>query len=236
MAASFAFAGVALVLAWSKSFPLVFAALLVAGYCWIAINSSMNASAQAVLPDWVRSRGMSIYLLVFQGAQAVGAVIWGIMASRWGTPVALSVVAGGLAGGVPLARRWPLVTRPIDVRPSQLAPEPELALELEPTHGPVLITVDYRVPVENADAFRDAMERVGRSHRRTGAERWGLYRDGIDPERFLEAYVVPTWEEHLRQHQERYTRSDALYREEAHKLLKPGTAPKVDHLLFAYDR
>ena len=129
---------------------------------------------------------------------------------------------------------WPLVTRAIDVRPIEMAPDLELPLDPEPTHGPVLITVDYRVPVENADAFREAMERVGRSRQRTGAERWGLYQDGVDTERFLEAYVVPTWEEHLRQHQERYTRSDAMYLEEARKLLKPGTVPKVDHLLFAY--
>ena len=59
LASSLAFGAACLVLAWVRNVPLVAAALLVAGYCWIAINSSMNASAQAVLPDWVRSRGMT---------------------------------------------------------------------------------------------------------------------------------------------------------------------------------
>jgi MFS family permease len=235
IASSLAFGAACLVLAWVRNVPLVAAALLVAGYCWIAINSSMNASAQTVLPDWVRSRGMSIYLLAFQGAQAIGAVIWGVVASIWGTPVALTVVAAGLALGFPIARRWPLSTTAIDVRPSDAWPEPELVIEPDHGHGPVLVTVDYRVPQENADAFRKAMERVGRSRQRTGAERWGLYQDAADPERFFEAYVVPTWEEHMRQHQERTTRSDQTYVEEARRLTKEGSTPKVDHLLFAYD-
>ena len=107
-------------------------------------------------------------------------------------------------------------------------------IELDPRHGPVLVTVSYCVPAENAAAFRDEMERVGRSRRRSGAERWGLYQDGADPERFLEAYVIPTWEEHMRQTQERYTRSDRVYEERARSLVKEGTVPQADHLFFAY--
>jgi hypothetical protein len=109
-----------------------------------------------------------------------------------------------------------------------------LAIDPDPQQGPVLITAEYRVPLENADAFRTSMERVGRSRRRSGAERWGLFQDGADPERWVEAYVVPTWEEHLRQHHERVTRSDQLYEQHARELTEPGTEVKVDHLFFAY--
>lgn len=38
------------------------------------------------------------------------------------------------------------------------------------------------------------------SRLRTGAIRWELYRDGATPNRFVEAYTVLSWEEHLRQH------------------------------------
>ena len=62
--------------------------------------------------------------------------------------------------------------------PSEHGSEPELAIEPEPRQGPVLVTVEYRVPAERAAAFRGAMERVGRSRRRSGAERWGLWQDG----------------------------------------------------------
>jgi MFS family permease len=235
-ASGLAFAGVAAVLAWVPSVPVVAAALLVAGYCWISVNSSLNASAQTVLPDWVRSRGMSLYLLVFQGAQAFGALIWGIVASSWDTRVSLTAVAGGLLLSPLVARRWPLRTRPIDVRLSDWFPEPRLEMQPEPSHGPVLVEVEYEVPPENAEAFREAMERVGRSRRRAGAQRWGLFQDGSHPERFVEAYVVQTWEEHLRQSQERYTRADETYVVEARSLVREGTTPRARHLVFAYNR
>ncbi len=233
---SLAFAVVAFVLAWVTIVPLVALALLAAGYCWISINSSMNASAQIVLPDWVRSRGMSLYLLTFQGAQAIGAVIWGVIASAWDTRVSLTIVAGGLTLAPLLAYRWPLRTRPIDVRLSDWFPEPRLEMRPAPSHGPLLIEVQYEVPPENADAFRTAMERVGRSRRRSGAQRWGLFQDGAHPDRFVEAYVVETWEEHLRQFQERYTRADEMYVQEARALVREGTVPTARHLVFAYNR
>jgi MFS family permease len=233
-AASLAFAGSALVVGWVEFVPLVILALLVTGYCWIAVLSSLNASAQTVLPDWVRSRGMGIYLLVFQGGQAIGAVLWGVIASEGSTDLALTLVAAGLAAGMLVAPRWPLVTTPIDVRPREHWAEPELAIEPGPTDGPVLVTVEYCVPEDRAGAFRKAMERVGRSRRRSGAERWGLFQDGAEPKVFLEAYVVPTWQEHLRQHQERFTRSDQLYLERAREMVEDGTRPRVRHLFFAY--
>jgi hypothetical protein len=56
--------------------------------------------------------------------------------------------------------------------------------------GPVLVSVTYKVPEENAVAFTEAMRNVGRSRRRTGALRWELFRDGSDPTRFVESYLV----------------------------------------------
>lgn len=231
--AGLVFAAVALVLAWVKVEAVVAVALVAGGYAWIAVLSSLNASAQTILPDWVRSRGMSIYLLVFFGGQALGSLVWGLVTRQSDTRVALTIVAAGLAAGVLVARRWPLRSGAIDVRPSQHWQEPVLSMEPDPSHGPVLVTVEYQVPEENADAFQEAMERVGRSRRRSGAERWGVFRDGADPERFVEAYLVATWEEHLRQHQERFTRSDQSYEQRAHELTHPGSEPKVAHLFLA---
>jgi MFS family permease len=229
--AGVAFGGSSLVLAWVEAVPVVALALVVTGYCWIAVLSSLNASIQTVLPEWVRARGMGIYLLVFQGGQALGAAVWGILAARTDTSVSLTVVAAGLALGALVARRWPLRTAAIDVRPSQSWAEPELAIQPEPTQGPVLVTIDYSVPIENWGAFREAMQLVGRSRRRSGAERWGLFQDTSDPDRFTEAFVVPTWVEHLRQMQERLTRSDRAYEERAQALTRDGSEPEVRQML-----
>jgi quinol monooxygenase YgiN len=91
---------------------------------------------------------------------------------------------------------------------------PELALDPEEQSGPVLVTVEYRVLPECVDDFLDAMAYASRSRLRTGALRWGLYRDGAETYRFLELYLVPSWREHVRQHEHRQTVSDRS-REEA---------------------
>jgi hypothetical protein len=109
-----------------------------------------------------------------------------------------------------------------------------MVIDPDPGHGPVLVTVEYRVPEERADAFREAMLPVGRARRRSGGERWGLFQDGADPERFVEVYVVATWEEHLRQHQERVTHTDRLFEERALELTAEASEPRVQHLLWAY--
>jgi MFS family permease len=234
-AAGVAFGVACAVLAWVHVVAVVAVALVVTGFAWIAALSSLNAAAQTVLPDWVRSRGMALYIIVFQGGQAVGALVWGLVVKGADTRVAFSAVAVGLLAGVAAARRWPL--RPpgaIDVRPAQRWPEPDMVIDPDPRHGPVLVQVEYRVPLERADAFREAMQPVGRARRRSGGERWGLFQDGADPERFVEAYVVATWEEHLRQHQERMTQTDRLFEERALELVADGTEPRVEHLLWAY--
>jgi MFS family permease len=233
-AAALAFGLTCAVLAWVHVTVVVAVALVVTGFAWIAALSSLNAAAQTVLPDWVRSRGMALYIIVFQGGQAVGALVWGLVAKQTDTRVAFAAVAVGLLGGVAVARRWRL--RPpgaIDVRTVQAWTEPDMVIEPHPRHGPVLVQVEYRVPLERADAFREAMEPVGRARRRSGGERWGLFQDGVDPERFVEAYLVATWEEHQRQHQERTTRTDRLFEERALELTD-GSEPRVQHLLWAY--
>jgi hypothetical protein len=109
--------------------------------------------------------------------------------------------------------------------------EPHLMLQPDPDEGPILVTAVYRVDEANAAAFTAAMRRVRGSRLRTGATRWGLFRDGADPARFVEVYQVPTWEEHLRQHDGRLTGTDESAEERA-VALAHGPA-EVAHLLPA---
>src|SRR4051794_9702324 len=224
-----------IVLAWVQVVAIVAIALVGAGLAWIGVLSSLNATAQTVLPNWVRARGMAIYLLTFQGGQALGAFAWGLVTQRSGTRLALSVVSGGLLLGLAAARRYRL--RPsgsLDLSPSQHWAEPHLVVDPDPGHGPVLVEVEYRVPEQNRDRFREEMVRVGRARRRTGAQRWHLYQDGADPDRFVETYVVPTWQEHLRQHEERVTKRDREVEERARALASHDGEPRVSHLFSAY--
>ncbi len=95
----------------------------------------------------------------------------------------------------------------------------------------MLVTVTYRVTSANQDAFREAMTWVRRSRLRTGATRWALYRDGAAPDRFVEVYEVPSWQEHLRQHSGRLTGSDQMREERARALV--AEPPRVAHLFPA---
>jgi MFS family permease len=235
--ATLAFVGSCLVLAWVHSVPVVALGLVVAGMAWIAVLSSLNASAQVALPGWVRARGMATYLLVFQGGQAFGSAVWGALASRTSLPTALTTVAIGLTLALLLSsRRHRLATRvDFDMTPSVHWAEPELAGEPEPDR-PILVRTEYRVPAESHEEFREVMRRLGRSRRRTGAERWSLYQDVADPDRFIENYVVRSWEDHLRQHYERLTKLDEAIEQRARSLTADGEEPKTEHLVFAYDR
>lgn len=166
---------------------------------------------------------------MFQGSQAVGAVIWGVIADRSTVTTALLVAAAVLALGALAGLRTPMPnTANLDRMPSAHWPAPQLLLTPDPADGPVLVTLTYRVPEQNAAAFTAAMQPVARSRRRTGALRWELFRDGTDPTRFVESYLVATWAEHLHQHDRRQTGADRTFEERAWQhALEP---PKVAHL------
>jgi quinol monooxygenase YgiN len=122
----------------------------------------------------------------------------------------------------------------MDRTPSAHWPAPQLTVAPEPADGPVLVTLTYRVAEADAVAFSAAMRRVGRSRRRTGALRWELFRDGADPTRFVESYLVGTWAEHLRQHEGRLTGADRRFEELAQRYAQG--APQVAHLFPPPDR
>jgi predicted MFS family arabinose efflux permease len=47
-------------------------ASVIAGMSWIAVLSSLNVSAQVALPEWVRGRGLAMFVTVFFGALSLG--------------------------------------------------------------------------------------------------------------------------------------------------------------------
>jgi hypothetical protein len=74
------------------------------------------------------------------------------------------------------------------------------------------------------------MHRFERIRRRDGAYQWGIFRDLESPTRYLEAFLVDSWAEHLRQH-ERLTRADRDVTERVQSLVR-GT-PTVRHLAYS---
>ncbi|MFL5472221.1 MAG: MFS transporter [Gemmatimonadales bacterium] len=187
-----------------------FLVLLPAGAAWVVIISSMNAMIQLFLPGWVRARGLAAYQIVLFGSQAAAALVWGLVAGLAGLVVAFLLAAGLLLLTAASLRLWPLYdVTGLNRDPSRPWPEPHLGMEPEEDIGPVLVATTYTVAPGRQERFLQAMRDLRLSRLRTGAIRWELYRDGAFPNRFVEEYTVPSWEEHLRQHHGRLTGADA---------------------------
>jgi hypothetical protein len=56
--------------------------LFTAGAAWIGILACFNVVAQTMCPSWMRERALPLYLLVLQGAMALGSVVGGWLAAR----------------------------------------------------------------------------------------------------------------------------------------------------------
>jgi MFS family permease len=209
-------------------------ASLIAGASWIAAVANLNISAQVSLPDWVRGRGLAMYVTVFFGSMTVGSAIWGAVATHLGLAPAHFIAAIGALLAVPLTWRWKLQTgAALDLTPSMHWPEPVLTTTVEKDTGPVLIVVEYRVDLSKKKPFLSALSKLARERRRDGAYDWGIFEDAAEPGRFLETFLVESWLEHLRQHQ-RVTNADRILQNKIHQLLL--TEPVVTHLISAEAR
>jgi MFS family permease len=216
--------------------PLVavaFALLIVAGVAWLTVLSTVNATLLALLPGWVRARGLAFYLMVLFGSQALGAAIWGVVAGQIGLTATFVGAAVVMAVTTLAGRRWRLPdVSGLDPRPAVYWPEATLAFEPDAEAGPVLVTGAYTVPAASSAAFISAMSDLERSRRSTGASDWQLYRDGADPQQFLEVFEVPSWDTHQRQHDGRLTSADAAIEERADAF---ATGPPSVHHYFPAD-
>jgi MFS family permease len=222
-----------LALAYLENFGAVTLLMLAAGIGWMCTNSTLSTAAQTSLPAWVRARALAVYLLVFQGAMAVGSVIWGEIASRLGLRTTLAIAAMTLLAAAAATSRMKLAGFPgIDTTPSYHWPEPPPLSGIHHEHGPVLVTVEYLIDPHRGKEFTHAMKAMRRIRRRDGAIRWGLYEDAAEPGRYLETFVVESWAEHLRQH-ERVTVSDREMELLAQAFHRGPEPPKVTHLIAA---
>lgn len=209
----------------------VIVAMVIGGLAWLLTLSTLNASMQLSLPAWVRARGLSVYQLVFMGGQAVGSLVWGLVAGATSSVTALLISAGLLAVCAVSLLWWPLHpgTGNIDVEPSAHWPEPALVFEPAPPDGPVVVLKTYHVAPQDQAAFVAVMDRVRRSRQRTGAVQWRLFRSGESADTFVEGFVVRSWEEHLHQHVTRQTGQDLIIEREVAKFVVGE--PTLEHLI-----
>jgi len=64
-------------------------ALALSGGVWLCVVNTLTMSAQLILPNGMRARGMAIYQMAIMGGSALGAALWGQVASHFSIQAAL---------------------------------------------------------------------------------------------------------------------------------------------------
>jgi len=180
----------------------------------------MFVSAQVALPDWVRGRGLAIFLTAYFGAMTVGSALWGEVATLEGIPFALIVAAAGAALGLALTWRFRLETgAALDLAPSMHWRAPAFAQRLEDDQGPILIIVEYRIDPKDSAEFLALMQEIGHERMREGAYAWNVFHDPEEPGRFVETSHIRSLLE-LKYRSARETKADALIEANMDRFLK----------------
>src|SRR5580693_6369732 len=73
-----------MVFAVAQDLPISLCACLLAGMAWVNNLTCLYTSAQNVLPDWVRGRGLAVFLTVIYGTMTLCSAAWGEIAARYG--------------------------------------------------------------------------------------------------------------------------------------------------------
>ena len=186
-------------------------AMVFNGMAWITCANSLSVSAQLALPDWVRARGMSMYQMAIMGASALGAALWGQVATVSTVSTALLVAAASGTVTMLLAQHW---VRDLSIE-EDLSPSREFKMpvaDAPPGAGRMVVTIEYLIDPARSEDFHKIMRMSRRSRLRQGALEWELLRDVNQPGRFLEQIVDESWTEHLRRF-DRVTASDVALRE-----------------------
>lgn len=223
-------AAVMLLLATSPAQWLAVLLMVILGSGWIIALTSMNGVAQAVLPDWVRGRGLAVYLMVFNGAMAGGSLFWGVIAREGGLVGALLLAGSGLLIAALVCWRIKLPAGEADLQPARHWQAPVVAGEVEGDRGPVMIQIEYQVAEEDRQAFLNEIRKLSLARRRDGAYAWGITEHSADRQRLVEWFLVESWHEHLRQHQ-RVSHADADLQSEVTRFHRGEIPPVVNHFL-----
>lgn len=204
------------------------------GVGWILVLATVNVSAQQALPDWVRARGLAVFLMVFFGSMSLGTTFWGWLAGATSIMHALVVASIGAIVFVGLSYRFKLQQgKHLNFAPSLHWPEPMVHGRVTYEAGPVIIQIRYHVADKDRDNFLSAIYRLKTARQRGGAYRWGVYEDAAHSGYFIEHFAEESWLAHMRHH-ERVTHVDKALQDAVLAFHQDKNPPEVQHFIAAY--
>ena len=203
------------------------------GAGWVLVLASVNVSAQQALPDWVRARGLSIYMMIVFGSMSLGSAFWGWFADMTSVTSALLLSAVGNVLAIWFARRFELQQgQGMDLTPSFHWPAPSTFAQIGNDAGPVIIEVRYSIRPEDRCDFLQAIEALKALRKRDGAYNWCVYEDVEREGCYVEHFMEHSWVEHLRHH-ERVTQADKPLQDKVRAFHQGDQPPVVNHYLSA---
>ena len=170
-----------------------------AGAVWALSFANFNVTVQLSSPRWVVGRMLATYHTTVFASIALGSWLWGHLAGLAGVGESLTIAGLAALLSLLVERRLPVATEglgPLDPRNAPRLPTP--ALELQPTSGPIFVTIEYRIEEADCAEFAQVIVEVGRIRRRDGARSWSICQDIDDRGRWVERFECPTWVDYLR--------------------------------------
>lgn len=201
--------------------------MTLSGGFWIWTANSLSISAQFALPRWIRARGMSIFQMSLMGGSAIGAAVWGLLTTY--TNVTVSVICGSVFGMIAIYLTKHLKLEggtEEDMTPVCPLEQPVPDRDIDPTTGPVLISVEYEIPAKNIVAFKAVMQLSRDARLRQGAMSWSLFEDAEKVGMMVENFAFETWADYLRRF-DRFTTNDLVLQEERYQYHEGAKYPKI---------
>ena len=212
---------------------LAFVASFISGAASIVALTTFFVSAQVSLPQWVRGRGLAIFLTVFFGALTLGSAVWGEVATAKGVPFALYCAGVGTLIGLALTWAWKLQTSEAqDLTPSMSWRAPSFANRVADDEGPILGIIEYLIDPSESSAFLAVMQDISLERKRDGAYAWHVFEDPNSQGKMVETFLIHSLLE-LRYREARVTKADEMIENRAAQFLK---APAESRYLVAPQR
>jgi predicted MFS family arabinose efflux permease len=210
--------------------PAIVVVLVVAGSCWVTVQSLWMSMAHRFLPDWVRASMIGLMLSFFQLSQVVGSLFWGAFAD-W-TSVEVGLVAAGL---VMLANGLHVIVRGVpptdgldpDVAGVDLQDLPEGLARDRPVH----VEITHFGLAPDAPETRSVLRDVRLSRLRYGARAWEFREVAPGAGRHLERMLFSSWEDYRTFEAHRLTVPEARVRQRLRDLSRRD--PEVNVVLAA---
>jgi hypothetical protein len=190
-------------------------------------------SAQVSLPEWVRGRGLAIFLTAYFGAMTFGSAVWGEVASSLGVPFALAAAGACAFIAMPFTWRWKLQTGASqNLAPSMRWRAPCFLNRVADDDGPILAIKEYAIAPQDRPAFLVMMQEVGLERKRDGGYAWNVFEDPDDAGKVVETFLIHSALE-LKYRESRVTMADQMLFDQVRQFLK---APPETRYLIAPKR